>query len=52
LARADRAPFLELVAARLSEHPELLGDGHIARVVIESQRKFWSPPLAHPGKYR
>jgi len=28
-----------------------LGDGHIARVVVEVQRAFWSPPLTHPGKY-
>jgi hypothetical protein len=61
LAPTDRAPFLELVAAKLSERPELLGDGYVARVCIECQRRFWSPPtlggedgarrLKH-GKYR
>jgi len=45
LAPHDRGPFLEAVAAKLSERPELLGDSHIARVCIECQRKFWTPPL-------
>src|SRR5262249_19093118 len=44
LAPADRSAFLEAVAAKLSERPELLGDGHVARVVIECQRAFWTPP--------
>lgn len=53
LLPADRRPFLEAVAAKLNERPELLGDGHVARVVIDVQRRFWSPPLderrASPG---
>jgi len=57
LARADRGPFLEAVAAKLAENPELLGDGHIARVAVEIQRQFWTPPnpetgrKAHVGNY-
>ena len=58
LARADRGAFLQAVADELAKHPELLGDGHIARVGIEMQRRFWSPPdvtviggPAHIGKY-
>lgn len=52
LAAADRAPFLEAVAAKLAEHPELLGDGHIARVALETQKQFWSPPaIDATGKY-
>jgi hypothetical protein len=59
LAPRDRGPFLAEVAAKLSEHPELLGDGHVARVCVECQRRFWSPPaingsdrLPSGGKYR
>src|SRR5262249_62321922 len=44
LARVDRGPFLEAVAVELAKHPELLGDGHIARVGVEVQRRFWAPP--------
>src|SRR5262249_56941017 len=44
LARVDRGPFLEAVAVELAKHPELLGDGHIARVGVEVQRRFWTPP--------
>jgi len=52
LAAADRAPFLEAIAAKLAEHPELIGDGHIARVALECQRQFWSPPdIDVSGKY-
>jgi hypothetical protein len=61
LASHDRAPFLEAVAAKLSERPELLGDGHVARSCIEMQRRFLdaatangadgAPRLKH-GKYR
>jgi hypothetical protein len=55
LAARDRTAFLEAIAAKLSERPDLLGDGHIARVCIEMQRRFWTPPdLAHSngsGKY-
>ena len=52
LAAADRGPFLEAVAAKLAEHPELLGDGHIARVALEIQRRFWCPPdIDTSGKY-
>jgi hypothetical protein len=28
-----------------------LGDGVIHRVVVEKQRRYWDPPLTHPGKY-
>ena len=58
LARVDRGPFLEAVAVELAKRPELLGDGHIARVGVEvQQRRFWTPPdpetgrKAHVGKY-
>lgn len=57
LARVDRGPFLEAVAVELAKHPELLGDGYIARVGVEVQRRFWTPPdpetgrKAHVGKY-
>jgi hypothetical protein len=44
LAPADRGSFLEAVAAKLAEHPELVGDGYLARVAVEVQRQFWSPP--------
>jgi hypothetical protein len=43
------------VAAKLAEHPELLGDGYLARIAVEVQRQFWSPPAidgtAGVGKY-
>ena len=52
LAPADRGPFLRAVAARLAEHPDLLGDGHIARVAIEVQRRFWSPPAVDGSGHR
>jgi len=43
------------VAAKLAEHPELIGDGYLARVAVECQRQFWSPPaldgMAGVGKY-
>jgi len=58
LAPADRGSFLEAVAAKLAEHPELVGDGYLARVAVECQRQFWSPPAvdgisarAGVGKY-
>ena len=44
LVPADRGPFLQAVAAKLAEAPELLGDGHVARVAVEIQRRFWTPP--------
>jgi hypothetical protein len=52
LAPHDRAPFLEAVAAKLSERPELLGDGHVARICIEMQRRFWTPPNGEDGAPR
>jgi hypothetical protein len=48
----DRGPFLQAVAARLAEDPDLLGDGHIARVAIEVQRRFWSPPAVDGSGHR
>jgi hypothetical protein len=52
LVPADRAAFLQAVAAKLAEHPELLGDGYLARVALEVQRKFWTPPdIDVSGKY-
>ena len=52
LVPADRAAFLQAVAAKLAEHPELLGDGYLARVALEVQRKFWTPPdIDVAGKY-
>jgi hypothetical protein len=44
LAPADRGSFLEAVAAKLAEHPELVGDGYLARIAVEVQRQFWTPP--------
>jgi hypothetical protein len=37
-----RGAFLEEVAQRLAGHE--IGDGAVYRVVMEVQRKFWSPP--------
>ena len=53
LLPVDRSPFLEAVAARLSECSEL-GDGVIGRICAEVQRKFWNPPHLgqSAGKYR
>jgi hypothetical protein len=39
-----RGPFLPAVAAKLAEAPELLGDGHVARVAVKIQTRFWTPP--------
>ena len=44
-----RKPFLEDVARALQGRE--LGDGVIHRVVVEIQRRYWDPPLTHPGKY-
>ena len=52
LAPADRGSFLQAVATKLAEHPELVGDGYLARVAVEVQRQFWTPPdLDVTGKY-
>jgi hypothetical protein len=42
LALPDRGPFLEAVAAALQGHE--LGDGLVARVCAEQQRRWFSPP--------
>jgi hypothetical protein len=51
---AVRGAFLEEVAQRLAGRE--VGDGLVYRVVMEVQRKFWSPPdLSRAGgvsKYR
>jgi hypothetical protein len=50
LPPVDRSAFLEAVAAKLAENPELLGDGHVARVAVEIQRRFWTPPPDASGR--
>jgi len=45
----DRKPFLEDVARALNGHA--IGDGNLYRVAVECQRRYWDPPLTHPGKY-
>jgi hypothetical protein len=55
LLAADRSAFLEDVARALGELPEV-GDGIVARICAQVQRKYWRPPeLGHGGggrKYR
>jgi hypothetical protein len=43
LAPTVRPAFLELVAQGLAGAGEI-GDGTVARVCAEAQRKFWDPP--------
>jgi hypothetical protein len=56
LLDVDRSAFLEDVARALGELPEV-GDGIVARVCAQMQRKYWRPPEigcggAGSGKYR
>ena len=56
LLDVDRALFLEDVARELGGLPEL-GDGIVARVCVQVQRKYWRPPEVGyggpgSGKYR
>jgi hypothetical protein len=56
LLDVDRSAFLEDVARELGALPEL-GDGIVARICAQVQRKYWRPPeLGHggagSGKYR
>jgi hypothetical protein len=55
LAPAVRPAFLELVAQGLADAGEI-GDGTVARVCAEAQRRFWEPPdlsrAAGASKYR
>jgi hypothetical protein len=55
LAPAVRPAFLELVAQSLAGAGEI-GDGTVARVCAEAQRRFWVPPdlsrAAGSSKYR
>jgi hypothetical protein len=56
LLDVDRGPFLEDVARALGGLPEI-GDGVVARVCAQVQRKYWRPPEigcggAGSGKYR
>jgi hypothetical protein len=55
LAPAVRPAFLELVAQGLAGAGEI-GDGTVARVCAEAQRRFWVPPdlsrAAGTSKYR
>ena len=46
---ADRDPFLQAVAAALSNHTDP-GDGDVHRACREAQRRFFDPPFdtAHP----
>jgi hypothetical protein len=46
----DRDPFLRDVANALQGIGEL-GPGLLHRIVVEVQRRYWDPPLTHPGKY-
>jgi hypothetical protein len=53
LVPADRTAFLTDVATQLAQTPEdLRGDGLVARIAIECQRRYWSPPIQPNGKYR
>jgi hypothetical protein len=47
LAPAVRPAFLELVAQSLAGAGEI-GDGTVARVCAEVQRRFWEPPDLRP----
>jgi hypothetical protein len=49
LQPADRAAFLEAVAARLAGHQGELGEGLVARTCRELQREFWDPPDLSTG---
>jgi len=55
LAPAVRGAFLELVAQNLASAGEI-GDGTVARICAEAQRRFWVPPdlsrAAGGSKYR
>jgi hypothetical protein len=56
LLDVDRSAFLEDVARVLGELPEI-GDGVVARVCAQVQRKYWRPPEigyggVGSGKYR
>jgi hypothetical protein len=56
LLAADRSAFLEDVARALGELPEV-GDGVVARICAQVQRRYWRPPQLRPGgvgsgKYR
>jgi hypothetical protein len=56
LLDVDRSAFLEDVARALGGLPEV-GDGIVARVCAQVQRKYWRPPeighgCAGSGKYR
>jgi len=44
LAPADRAPFLEFVAATLARQPTI-GDGVVHKIAVEMQRRYRTPPL-------
>jgi hypothetical protein len=48
LAPAVRGAFLELVAQNLAAIGEI-GDGAVARVCAEAQRRFWIPPDLSAG---
>jgi hypothetical protein len=48
----DRSRFLEDVAAALGGCSDV-GDGQLARIVREMQKRYFDPPqLATSGKYR
>lgn len=52
LPPVDRAQFLTEVAAKLAECPqELRGDGTVARIGAEIQKRYWRPPSFSAGKY-
>jgi hypothetical protein len=51
LAPADRGPFLEAVAQALQQE-RTIGDGVVYRVAMQVQRRYWTPPIEHVGKYR
>jgi hypothetical protein len=49
LSPRQRKPFLEDVARALNGRE--VGPGLVHRIVVEIQRRYWDPPLTHPGKY-
>jgi len=50
LAVKDRDPFLRALAAEIAKQPAV-GPGLIHRLIRETQRQFFDPPLSTASKY-